>query len=139
MSDLDGGRHSIARDVVWYGLPPLLWMGFIFFLSAQPDLPGPPQSWLYELFSDAGHFTAYALLAFWWQRALGRISAVPGNKGMSKAIFFLAFLIAVSYGLSDEFHQSFVPNRDPSLVDLAIDALGAATALGVIAWRKTRT
>jgi VanZ family protein len=139
MSDLDSSRHNLAWDVAWYGLPPLVWMGIIFFLSAQPDLPSPSQSWLSELSTSAGHFFAYAMLAFWWQRALGRILTVPGDKGRSKAIFLLAFLIAVSYGLSDEFHQSFVPNRDPSLVDLAVDALGAATALGLIAWRRTRT
>ena len=139
MSKLDSSTQNIARDLAWYGLPPLVWMGIIFFLSAQPDLPGPSQSWLYELLSNAGHFTVYAVLAFWWHRALGRISALPGGKSRGQAILFLTFLIAVLYGLSDEFHQSFVPGRDPSLADWAMDALGAATALGVIAWRKTRT
>jgi VanZ family protein len=139
VSELDSSTRSLARDVAWYGLPALVWMGFIFFLSAQAHLPGPPQHWLYELLSKGGHFTLYAVLAFWWHRALGPIFTLLDDKRGSWAVFVLAFLIAVLYGLSDEFHQSFVPGRDPSLSDWALDALGAATALAVIAWRKKRS
>jgi VanZ family protein len=136
VSELDSSTRNLARDVAWYGLPPLVWMGFIFFLSAQAHLPGPSQSWLFELLSNVGHFTLYGLLAFWWHRALGPIFGVSGDRRGSQVVFFLAFLIAVLYGLSDEFHQSLVPGRDPSLVDWGVDALGAVAALGVIAWRK---
>ena len=44
-----------------------------------------------------------------------------------------AFVIAVVYGVSDEFHQSFVPGRSPDVADVVADAAGAALAL-TAAW-----
>jgi len=44
-----------------------------------------------------------------------------------------AFVITVLYGVSDEFHQSFVPGRTPDVADVAADAAGAALAL-TAAW-----
>ena len=52
-----------------------------------------------------------------------------GFKYDSKKIW-LAWLLAVTYALSDEFHQSFVPGRNPSILDVFIfDGLGAAIGL----------
>jgi VanZ family protein len=52
---------------------------------------------------------------------------------LAKAIM-LAFLITSAYGASDEFHQSFVPNRSCDVLDWAADTFGgfiAATAYWV--------
>jgi VanZ family protein len=47
----------------------------------------------------------------------------------------VAFVLAVLYALSDEFHQSFVPGRHPSLVDaLLVDPAGAGLTL-LLCWR----
>jgi len=42
-------------------------------------------------------------------------------------------LIAVAYGALDEWHQSFVPMREPRVRDVVIDAIGAALAQ-VLVW-----
>ncbi len=132
MSDLGTTRRATIRNLVWYWLPPLAWMGVIFFSSAQPDLPSPPGPLLDTLLKKSGHFVVYAMLAFLWYRALSR-------GGMTdRAALGLAFAIAVMYGMSDEFHQSFVPGRHPGLSDVLIDAIGAATAIWVIGWRNTK-
>jgi VanZ family protein len=39
------------------------------------------------------------------------------------------FLIALAYSLTDEYHQSFVPGRHPSLTDCGIDSIGAAMGI----------
>jgi VanZ family protein len=45
----------------------------------------------------------------------------------------LAWVLAVAYGLTDEFHQSFVPDRNGRLDDVVTDAIGAAVGV-VVAW-----
>ena len=47
-----------------------------------------------------------------------------------------AFCLGVLYGASDEWHQSFVPSRDPNPKDLAADAVGVA--FGIALWNKQK-
>jgi VanZ family protein len=46
--------------------------------------------------------------------------------------------LAVLYGLSDEWHQSFVPGRTPDVVDILTDAIGAAIGLLLVWWISQR-
>ena len=90
-------------------------MCLIWFFSGRPggDIP-LPGGW-----DKPAHAAEYALLGYFLARGLGgRRTALTG------------FFLAVSYGALDEFHQSFVPGRDPSGLDLIADALGA----GAGAW-----
>jgi VanZ family protein len=113
-------------------LPPLLLMGVIFLLSAQPSL-------------DSGlgvvdlvgrkllHFAEYALLCFLWWRAFATVSD-PGRAALA------AFLAASAYAATDELHQAFVEGRTGSPIDWAIDSAGAAlAALWLRGRRHTRT
>jgi VanZ family protein len=61
----------------------------------------------------AAHFTNYAIL--FWLLVSGPMRARP----------YRAFGICVIYALLDEGHQMFVPNRGPSLYDVALDSTGA--------------
>ena len=72
------------------------------------------------------HMVAYALLA----AAIVRGLAGGGRPRVTGARLVLAALLAVVYALTDEYHQSFVPGRDPSVRDLAADAVGAAAGAG---------
>ncbi len=99
---------------------PWLWMAVIFWFSAQPKLPDLTPN-LPGLEAIAGHLFMYAVLALLWWWVLRGV-------GVSRPAV-LALLFAVLYGLSDEYHQSFVPNRTPSFFDLATDAAGAGVAL----------
>jgi VanZ family protein len=52
---------------------------------------------------------------------------------------FSSLLGVVLYAASDEFHQSFVPERTASLVDVGIDTLGGIIAQGVsVLWHVIR-
>ncbi len=103
----------------------LAWMGLIFALSSRSKLPRPPGLGP-DLVGIAGHFTVYAVLAalLWW--------ALPARTSEQWQRFALALAVSVAYGMSDEWHQSFVPGRDPALFDLGVDALGAVTILVVL-------
>ena len=69
------------------------------------------------------HAAEYAVLGALLLRALGR----PG----------LAFALGVLYAVSDELHQTFVPGRAGSPLDVAIDAAGVARGRGVAAGRTS--
>jgi VanZ family protein len=108
-------------------LLPLAWAALIFLLSHQPRLPIDVQP--FPHFDKAAHAGAYAILAALAARAL-RVA----GRGRRPAL--LAAVAAASlYGAADEWHQSFVPGRDPDPRDWAADTagaiLGAAAAVGL--------
>lgn len=103
-------------------LPAMLWMTVIFVISDQPTVPQLP-GMMSSVTSVIGHFTVNFVLAIllWWAMAPFGLT--------SRQRFLLAFAVAVLCGISDEWHQSFVPGRYPSFFDVATDAIGAATGL----------
>lgn len=106
------------------------WMGLIFFLSAQPRLPRVILPGLLPIQDVLGHFTVYAVLAVLVGWALQ-------GAGVRHPMLW-ALGAAVLYGVTDEFHQRFVPNRHPDLFDLATDLAGAAGALLIVSWLAAR-
>ena len=114
------------RPLLYLWLPVIVWMGLIFYLSAQPDLPTPSSGLATRLISSAAHVFLFGVLAWLWARALG-----PRRYGLA-----VAFTLTLLYALSDEFHQAFVPGRDPDVWDVACDLLGAALAL--FGWSRFR-
>jgi VanZ family protein len=75
-----------------------------------------------------GHGVGYALLGLAYLYALR-----PVNRRAAGA----AVLLALGYAIFDEMHQSFVPGRSASLVDVALDtaAAGGAVAVWLLAFR----
>lgn len=92
--------------------PALLWAGLIYWLSAQSKLPSASLGWLDFVIKHLAHILVYAGLYFWlwWAQKPRR---------------WLPLIITLLYALSDEYHQSFVPGRYMSLMDLGFDSLGA--------------
>jgi len=103
-------------------LPVLVWAGVIFAFSSIPSLNSGLGTWDYVLRKGA-HMTEYAILAVLLVRATGS--------------YMWAFVLAVAYAGSDEFHQTFVRGRHGSPIDVGIDAVGAVGALiGLVLWRS---
>jgi VanZ family protein len=103
-------------------LPALLMMVVIFGFSSIPGKEMPSFGWWDLIVKKGAHVLGYALLALllWYAQ------------GFDQNRWWLAFMLAVLYAISDEFHQSFIPGRHPSWVDaLVIDGGGAAFALCV--------
>jgi VanZ family protein len=123
------------RRFVQYWGPPLALMGSIFFLSAQSNLPGAPSPWLEMLLKKGGHATVYGVLAWLYWRALDHHL---GDRCTPWTIHVASFLLALLYGASDEYHQTFVPGRNGNLFDVGIDGLGAAITTGLNHWRQQR-
>ena len=80
------------------------------------------------------HIAAYAGLGALTARALGK-----GLRDISGLAVLGAFVIATLYGVSDEYHQLFVPGRSFDYLDIAADGVGSVTgAAGARAWSIIR-
>ncbi|MGE5197037.1 MAG: VanZ family protein [Deltaproteobacteria bacterium] len=106
------------RFILRLWAPVVIWMGAIFVFSSLPSRNIPSLFPLQDVFF---HGIIYAGLAWVFMRA-----AKNTFLGLSPLkLIFLTVIFCTVYGLCDEFHQSFVPGRDASLFDVAIDLLGA--------------
>lgn len=108
----------------------ILWMAMIFFLSSQPVIatmmtfPGED-----KLF----HAAVYGLLGIFFLGAFRQ-----GDQGYRPYILFLAVLLAVLYGITDEWHQSYVPGRTPDVTDVIADGIGATLGVFLASWILAR-
>lgn len=149
---------------LWF--PVTAWMAVIFHFSSQerpsisfllPALTGlatsmNPQKIELILFKG-GHFLGYLVLGMLLYRAFAAIglemAGYPKGPTLASSAGFRPFEaairalgVAVLYAFLDEWHQSFVPGRSPSLQDVAIDAAGAALGVAgwaLASWLRTRT
>jgi VanZ family protein len=110
-------------------LPVVVWMGVIFVFSAQSSLPSPEDPLLNVVIKKLGHITVYAILA------LLMLSATAGRPASWRQVV-LCLCVVGGYGLSDEYHQSFVANRTPALTDVLFDMIGGS--IGAIVWQRLR-
>jgi|WetSurMetagenome_2_1015567.scaffolds.fasta_scaffold482476_2 VanZ family protein len=121
---MNSEKIPLSKNPVLRFLPAILMMAAIFLFSAGTAFH-TRDTLLQTIVNKGGHMIGYSLLAlsFW------RIFEFEQKR------FWLAWLLAVLYALTDEFHQSFVPGRHPSLFDaLFFDALGALIALWLFSW-----
>ena len=101
-------------------IPSLLVMLIIFIFSSQPSYNLPDFDWADSIVKKGSHMLGYGFLALSYWYALGW-------KGGRR---WLAWMIAVLYAITDEFHQSFAPGRHPSIWDVLIfDNFGAIISL----------
>jgi VanZ family protein len=109
----------------------LAWAGLIFALSSISPPPPRGASLARAFAGNLFHALEYGVLALLLALALPRRAGWPALGARSVAAIVLACAL---YGVSDELHQSFVPGRDASALDVLTDLAGAAGALSVAAW-----
>jgi VanZ family protein len=126
-------NRRLAAGLRW--APVIALSALIVYLSGQSHLPevGPsfPER---DKVIHGGVYAVWGLLFLFaarrqWPR-LGLASGVA-----------LATLAAALFGLSDEFHQSFVPDRTADVFDLLADTVGGfcgALAYGLLCRRGSR-
>lgn len=116
MTQLYFSKHPVLR---W--LPALLMMVAIFVFSATPT-KNLQFNWLQHIFNKSGHVIGYTLLTLSYWRAFR----------FSKKSLWLAWLLALLYAATDEYHQSFVPGRHPAAFDVLVyDNAGALIAVWI--------
>ena len=136
----------MLRSFLKFWVPPLAWMAVIFTASGDsqsyvhssryfepllrwlfPRLSIEHVETLHHIFRKCAHLTEYAILALLVWRALHRVNTGLSNWSWPKVGGTL--LVVFLYASSDEFHQSFVPNRTPLFGDVLIDTAGGAVGL----------
>jgi VanZ family protein len=98
-------------------------MLIIFGASSIPNLGALPGG----ISDKSGHSIGYGLLGGLFLRALarGRLRDVTWRRAL------VAIAVATAYGVSDEFHQLFVPGRSADRYDVLADCVGATLGAGV--------
>ena len=113
--------------MLWVWGPVALLMGLIFAVSSMstpPKIPG-------EISDVGAHGIVYAVLGVLVVRAL----ADARWSGVTFSLAVGAAVIATVYGVSDEFHQRFVPGRTADVRDITADMVGAAVGVTAVwAW-----
>ncbi len=105
-------------------IPALLVMAAIFFFSSLPSNDIPNFGNFDFSVKKLGHMLGYALLA---QAYLYGLRAQFHNR--SRLFLLLAWLLTIAYAFTDEFHQSFTPGRNSTIIDVGIDSIGSVVGL----------
>lgn len=133
-------------------IPALLWMSVIYWLSDRPALESTVQSEEITLrilkaasmitgyndmevtertmqiepyIRETAHFLEYAVLGFLVLVAVRAFVTANGK------ISLISILICLTYALTDEVHQLFIPGRTFQLIDIILDTAGAAVVIAV--------
>lgn len=95
------------------------YMCLIFYVSSIPGLKVPIRTVRHS--DKIAHFFEYFVLGsllsivlYWWNRSWKTAASV--------------IAAATVFAVSDEIHQSWVPNRDASIGDIIADVIGASVA-----------
>ena len=134
------------QTFLWW-VPVIIWAGLIFYMSTRTFGSSFSNHILAEILSSLhvrvshhtfyllatgfrklGHFSEYAIFSIFLYHALGDDHRSAWNPRKALACILLAAL----YSLTDEFHQRFVPDRGPSIVDCGFDTIGATLGMLVV-------
>jgi len=116
------------KHLMKFWLPVLVYLVLIFLLSSSPK---PVFAETEVPFLDKFlHTIEYAVLGFLLIRGLKNSRLWLSDRDF----ILLAVAIATFYGISDEFHQHFVPNRNASLGDVFFDCIGSV--IGSVVYRR---
>ena len=122
----------------------ILWLAFIFATSCTVVRPRELYSivqyltgasdqsleqfrlfWIASWFTivKGWHFTEFAVVTLLANKVFAWIRQVNDTRNIALSVIF-----AIVYAISDEWHQSFVPDRVGSIEDVIIDCLGIVAA-----------
>ena len=82
------------------------------------------------LIRKMAHFSEYALLGFSLMLHIWQIQ----KKTVVHLPWLWSWVIGTLYAASDEFHQGFVADRGPSVVDVMIDSAGVIVGVLLTVW-----
>ena len=112
--------------------PAALIMGIIFIASSTPGSDLPDFGIIDLLVRKGGHLVGYALLGAAFFHGLS------SGKSQTRSWIIITEILVILYALSDEWHQSFSPGRNPALMDICIDAAGGLIGIASLYFARKR-
>jgi hypothetical protein len=120
---LSNSQNSNFRHRLLYGFPVMVYAGSIFLLSSLPQLVEEVSPFMG--YDKLAHFMEY----YFFGILICRWLLNKKNHLIRRYALFITLLIGTCYGVSDEWHQSFIPGRVASIWDVFFDAVGVAAAV----------
>lgn len=105
---------------LYYILPIIIYCTIIFYYSSQPTINGPIGTLIIN--DKIKHAIAYLILSILIFRATQKTK-------YKKYSYLISIIFSTLYGISDEFHQYFVPGRMMSIYDIFANFLGSVLIL----------
>ncbi len=99
-------------------LPTISYCGLIYYLSSHPP---HIRMDLFPMQDKVYHVIEFGILSLLFLFSLNR--SFPGSN--SRVVIMMEILCTGLYGISDEIHQYFVPERVSSIGDVMADFMGA--------------
>ncbi len=117
-----------------FQLPAIAWAGLIFLLSSIPASKMPKLAhYINDKVEHAGEYFIFGVLLY---RAF---EPARNRNRFSWFRLIIPVLIVIVYGLSDEYHQGFVPGRSVDLRDVMADTTGGLlAALAIYIFERRR-
>jgi len=111
-------KDAMAANRIRYWAPVVFFMAYIFYVSSQKgqDIPS-----LFAFQDIVYHFCIYTFLTL----SLGRALDFEMPHLAALKIVCVCAVFGLLYGISDEFHQSFISGRSCQAFDVAIDTTGS--------------
>ncbi len=120
-------RLTVKQKLLLW-LPVIAWMFVIFYFSSMQTPAVTRVLWTEFVIKKTAHVIEYFILTTLTLRAC------LGWGVVGKRSSIIAFWLSVVFALTDEFHQSFTPGREPKVRDVVIDVF--ASGLAVVFWLK---
>ena len=136
-------------DVLTRWLPVVVWAAFISWFSTDAfsarstntyidpvlrfffgELTPAGFRFAHTVVRKSAHTIEYAILAILTCRAL---TTAPGER-LPRATMVRALLYCAVYAMMDEAHQTFVPSRTASGIDIGVDVMGATLGTLLLYW-----
>lgn len=114
--------------------PYLDWIVFTYHTSEVSVKELGVEGFIEFFIRKGAHFGVFLVLFLLLYFAITRTTEISLKQKLA-----ISLLISVLYGIFDEVHQGFTPNRTPFFGDVVIDSVGAVTGLLLIFfYYKTR-
>ena len=111
------------KKLLLYWIPLIIYLVLIFYFSSLPRIELVEVIPQIILKDKLLHVIEYSILSILFYRTFNQY------KNIKAITVQLAITFTIIYGLTDEFHQLFVPGRFFSIIDLLADSIGSCSVL----------